>query len=63
MLSEASEKKGFVMASVNGLVTWSKTGSLWPMTFGLAGCAVEMIHAGRSLYERTLHDGKAASLA
>jgi NADH:ubiquinone oxidoreductase subunit B-like Fe-S oxidoreductase len=63
MMSEASEKKGCVMAGVDGLVNWSKTGSLWAMPFGPACCAVEMIHAGRSLYERTLHDGKAASLA
>jgi NADH-quinone oxidoreductase subunit B len=35
-------KEGFVTTSVDKLVNWSKTGSLWPMTFGLACCAVEM---------------------
>ena len=39
-------KEGFVTTSVDKLVNWSKTGSLWPMTFGLACCAVEMMHAG-----------------
>ena len=39
-------KEGFVTTSVDKLVNWSKTGSLWPMTFGLACCAIEMMHAG-----------------
>jgi len=51
MMSETIEKKGFVVASVDGLINWSKTGSLWPMTFGLACCAVEMIHAAASRYD------------
>ena len=44
-------KEGFVTTSVDKLVNWSKTGSLWPMTFGLACCAVEMMHAGAARYD------------
>jgi NADH:ubiquinone oxidoreductase subunit B-like Fe-S oxidoreductase len=40
-------KEGFVTTSVDKLINWSKTGSLWPMTFGLACCAVEMMHAAQ----------------
>ena len=39
-------ERGFVTASMDSLVNWARTGSMWPMTFGLACCAVEMMHAG-----------------
>ena len=39
-------EKGYVTTSVDALLNWARTGSMWPMTFGLACCAVEMMHAG-----------------
>jgi len=45
------EDKGFVVANIDKVVNWARTGSLWPMTFGLACCAVPMIHAYMARYD------------
>ena len=44
-------KEGFVTTSYDAVVNWAKTGSVWPMTFGLACCAVEMMHAAAARYD------------
>ncbi|XP_078151991.1 NADH-ubiquinone oxidoreductase 20 kDa subunit isoform X1 [Carex rostrata] len=41
----------FVISKVDDLMNWARRGSLWPMTFGLACCAVEMMHAGAARYD------------
>jgi len=50
---EASElpDRGFVTTTVDAVMNWARTGSMWPMTFGLACCAVEMMHAGAARYD------------
>ena len=51
MSIEGVFREGFVTTSLDAVINWTRTGSLWPMTFGLACCAVEMIHAGCSRYD------------
>ena len=41
----------YLLTPVNAVVSWARQGSFWPMTFGLACCAVEMMHATVSRYD------------
>ena len=50
-LQQSLNEKGFMVTTTEDLVTWARTGSLWWMTFGLACCAVEMIHVNMPRYD------------
>ena len=50
-VSDEIVNRGFVIASADKLFNWARSGSLWPMTFGLACCAVEMMHSAASRYD------------
>ena len=41
----------YVVTQVDKLVNWGRNSSMWPMTFGLACCAVEIMHVAVSRYD------------
>ena len=41
----------FVTAKVEDVVKWARTRSMWPATFGLACCAIEMMGTGGAHYD------------
>src|SRR5947208_13124548 len=42
---------GILLSTVEGIVNWSRKSSLWPATFGLACCAIEMMATGAGRYD------------
>ncbi len=44
-------KPGFYVTSIENVFNWARAGSLWPMSFGLACCAVEMMHSAAARYD------------
>ncbi len=50
-INNVVQEKGFLLTKLDDLLNWARTGSMWPMTFGLACCGVEMIHAYMSRYD------------
>lgn len=42
---------GFIKSNIKSITNWARHGSFYPLTFGLACCAVEMMHATLSRYD------------
>lgn len=42
----------YALTSMDAIANWARQGSFWPVTFGLACCAVEMMHASGPRYDQ-----------
>ena len=51
MAIEGLMDKGFVTTTLDTAINWLRTGSVWPVTFGLACCAIEMMHSSMPRYD------------
>ncbi|MFN3393413.1 MAG: NADH-quinone oxidoreductase subunit B, partial [Candidatus Thermochlorobacter sp.] len=51
LLDTKFEKGGVVISKVEDLLNWSRLSSMWPMSFGLACCAIEMMATNASNYD------------
>ena len=50
-LEEGSYGDNLFVTSVDKVLSWARLSSLWPMTFGLACCAIEMMATAASRYD------------
>ena len=48
---EEEVRKNVLLTSVDGILNWARSSSLWPAMFGLACCAIEMIATATSRYD------------
>lgn len=42
---------GFLLTTVSKLAGWGRSSSLWPMTFGLACCSIELMDVGMARHD------------
>ena len=48
---EAAASEGLVFTTLDKAVNWARKNSIWPMTFGLACCAIEMMSMSASRFD------------
>lgn len=49
---QASSPIDYVLTSLDTIANWGRKSSFWPVTFGLACCAVEMMHVSTPRYDQ-----------
>jgi NADH-quinone oxidoreductase subunit B len=48
---EEEVRRGVLLTSLDKMVNWARRSSIWPATFGLACCAIEMMATGASRFD------------
>jgi len=48
---EGRFEDGVILTTIEEVLNWARQGSLWPVTFGLACCAIEMMSAGAGRFD------------
>jgi NADH dehydrogenase (ubiquinone) Fe-S protein 7 len=51
MMQEKTGNGGIILAKSDDLLNWARLNSMWPMGFGIACCAIEMMGAYASNYD------------
>jgi len=44
-------EENFAITTIDWALNWARSNSVWPLTFGLACCAIEMMAAGASRFD------------
>lgn len=47
----AGANEGILLTTVDSLINWGRKNSIWPMSFGLACCAIEMMAMSASRFD------------
>ena len=50
-LTQQINNQGYVLTTLEQAINWCRRNSVWPLLFGLACCAIEMITAGTSRHD------------
>ena len=48
---EGRFEESVITTSLEQAINWARESSMWPMTFGLACCAIEMMATGAARYD------------
>ena len=57
-LKNELQKQGIWVTSMQELYNWGRKNSIWPLQFGLACCAIEMIATAASRYDLARFGGE-----
>jgi NADH-quinone oxidoreductase subunit B len=51
LLDKQFENSNIIITTTDDILNWSRSSSMWPIQFGLACCAIEMMATGASHYD------------